>query len=69
MSIVDVATGVVASCLDRLGAQDMVDAVAIWVLINPLLDGREHVALDLAVLVAESWMMEGSQDIFADLAY
>lgn len=58
----------IAASLDGLRAEDMVQLVALWVLINPLLDGGEHVALDLAVVVAEGWVVEGAEDILDDFA-
>lgn len=68
LSVMDVLALVVASGLNRLGAEDMVKLVAPWVLVNPLLDRGEHVAVDLTRLLAECWVMEGAEDVLHNFA-
>lgn len=68
LSIMNISSAVVAARLDGLRAEDVVELVALWVLVHPLLDGGEHVALDLTVVVAESWVVEGAEDILDDFA-
>ena len=55
-AVMDILSLVVVAGLDRGRSQNLVDAVA--VLIGPLLDSVEHVAVDLAVLSAESRVVE-----------
>ena len=68
LSIMDVSSAVVAAGLDGLRAEDVVQLVALWVLIDPLLDCGEHVTLDLTVVVAKSWVVEGAENILDDFA-
>lgn len=69
LSIMDVSSAVVAASLDRLRAKDVVELVALWVLVNPLLDGGKHVALDLAVVVAETWVVKCAENILDNFAH
>lgn len=54
---------VVVAGLDRSRAQDVVQIVAIWLLVNPFTDCIEHVSVDFDTLIAKSWMMEYSENI------
>jgi hypothetical protein len=58
-----VAALVVSTCLDGGGAEDVVQAVALGVLVDPFLDGVEHVAVDLEVLVACGGVVEDVEDV------
>jgi hypothetical protein len=54
---------VVLTFFDRLGGEDGLELVALWVFVSPLLDRREHVSVELYVVVAKARMVESSQDI------
>lgn len=56
-------TLVIMAIFDRLGAQNMIELITIWLLVNPFLHCVEHVSVDLETLVSESWVMESSADI------
>lgn len=58
---------VVATCLDRLRAKNLIEFMALWVLVRPLSDGIEHVAVDLAGLLTETWVVESAEYVFNDL--
>lgn len=58
-----VAALVVSACLYGGGAEDVVQAVALGVLVDPFLDGVEHVAVDLEVLVARGGVVEDVEDV------
>jgi hypothetical protein len=47
----------------------VIQLVATRMLVNPVLDGVEHVALDFDAIVSQGWMVEGSQDIVDDLVH
>lgn len=57
---------VILTLLDRLGGEDGLELVALWVFVCPLLDCREHVSMELYVVVAKARMVEGSQDIISN---
>lgn len=59
----------ILTLLDRLGTQDAIEVTATGMLIRPLLDCVEHVAMDLNVLVAESGVMEGTDNIVDNFIY
>ena len=59
-----IATGVVFSILDTVGTKNMIKACAtVWSLLNPLLDDREHVLVDLQMWIPHCWMMKCTQNI------
>lgn len=60
---VGVAALVVRACLDGGGGEGVVQAAAVRVLVNPFLDGVEHVAVDFDVLVARGGVVEDLQDV------
>lgn len=54
---------VVSTCFDGGGAEDVVEAVALGVLVDPFLDCVEHVAVDFEVLVARGGVVEDVEDV------
>lgn len=62
-SSVLVRQNVILPVLHGLAPEEVVELVAAGVLIRPLSDGVKHVLLDLDALVADGWVVEGSQDV------
>ena len=60
---------VVVTLLDRLGAQDVIEPVTTRMFIRPLLDGVEHVSVDLEIVVTQSRVMESTNHVVDDLIY
>lgn len=52
-----------------LRREDMAELVSTRVLVGPVLDRLEHVALDLDVVVAKRRVVEGSQNIVDDFVH
>ena len=59
----------VLSGFDRLGSQDVVQLMAAGVLVSPLADRAEHVAMDLDTLIANGRMVECANEIIDHLIY
>lgn len=57
------AAFVVIAGLDGGGAEDLADAAAVGILVDPFPDGVEHVTVDLDAFVAGSGVMEDAEDI------
>jgi len=65
--VVDVSaafTCMVATSFNRRRAENMVEIVAIRLLIYPFSDRIEHIAMKLKVLIAKSRMMKDIQNVF-----
>jgi hypothetical protein len=60
---------VVLSLLDALRTEQVVQLMAAGVLVRPLPNCAEHVAVDLNALVADGGMVECTQNIIADLVH
>lgn len=60
-------TSVVVAIFDTLGREDLVQVVAGAA--RPLLHDREHVSMELAVLVAKSWVVEHADDVVENLVH
>lgn len=60
---------VVLALANRVGGEDVLKLVAAGVLVGPLLDGVEHVALDLDTVLAEGRVVQCAEDIVDDLIY
>lgn len=61
-----VGTAVVVSSLYGFRRQDVVQVFAV-VVVRPVLDDLEHIVVDLAVRVANGWVVEHADDIVQDL--
>lgn len=59
----------VFSVLDGLGSQNVVQLVAAGILIGPLANRTEHVAVDLDALISNGRVVESANDIIDDLIY
>jgi len=57
----------VLALLNGLGGQDVVELIALGVLIGPLLHGPKHIPLDLDLIAAEGGVMEGAKNVVDDL--
>lgn len=57
---------VVLAGLDGRGAEDGGEFMMAGVALCPLLDGVEHVALDLNVVVSDGWVVECAEDVVDD---
>lgn len=60
---------VVSAGLDGGGAEDVVEAAALGVLVDPFFYGVEHVAVDLEVLVTRGGVVEDVEDVVDYLVY
>lgn len=58
---------VILVILDRFGRKKMSKLMTAGVLVSPLLDGREHVALNLDAVTASSRVVKGVENIIGDL--
>lgn len=63
------ADDVVPAGFDRVAREEIVELVAPGVGVGPLAHGVEHVFLYLDALVADGWVVEGTEDIIDDLVY
>ena len=59
----------VFSVLDGFGSQNVVQLVAAGVLVSPLANRTEHVAVDLDALISNGRVVESANDIIDDLIY
>lgn len=59
----------VFAALDGLGPENVIQLVAAGVLVGPLADRTEHVAVDLDPLISNGWVVECANDIVDDLVY
>lgn len=57
---------VVLALLDRFRAKEVAEVVTTGMSVGPVLDGAEHLALDLDVVVASCGVMESPEDIVDD---
>lgn len=65
-AVLVVFENVVLVMLDRLGREEMTKFMAAGMLISPLLDCVEHVALNLDLITAGGGMVECAQNIVHD---
>lgn len=57
----------VLTILDTLGPEETIQVLAVVVLISPLTDGVEHIALDFNALLASCGVVECTEDVVADI--
>jgi hypothetical protein len=67
MNILIAVTRMIVASFDGCRTKDMVEVATVWLLVNPFSYGVEHVAMNLEVLIAESWMMKNTKDIIHHL--
>lgn len=57
------ADNVVLAGFNALRREKTVNLVSAWVAVGPFADGLKHVLLDLDVLVADCWVVEGAEHV------
>ena len=63
MGVAVITSSVVVASFDRCRAKNAVEISTVWLFVHPLSYGVEHVAMNLKVLVAQSWVMENAEDV------
>ena len=65
-----VVANVVLAMADTVGAEDVVQfGAAVWLREGPVLDDGEHLAVEFAVRVSISWVVEDAHNVVEDLVH
>ena len=59
----------VVASFNRGRAKDVVQIVPIWLLVDPVSDGVEHIALDLYMLLPKGWVVKDPHYVIHNLFY
>jgi len=58
---------VIASSSNRSRAENVVEIVSVWLLLNPFSDRVKHIPVDFKAFISQSWVMKNPENIIHNL--